>query len=38
LWYRYEAKRIDYYFEPRDIKFVDGKFTKEWPPGLLIKL
>lgn len=29
LWYRYEAKRIDYYFEPRDIKFVDGKFIKE---------
>ena len=27
LWYRYEAKRIDYYFEPTDIKFVDGKFT-----------
>ena len=29
LWYRYEAKRIDYYWEPTDIKFVDGKFTME---------
>jgi hypothetical protein len=29
LWYRYEAKRIDYYFEPTDIKFVDGKFIRE---------
>jgi hypothetical protein len=26
-WYRYEAKEVNYYFEPIKVSFVDGEFT-----------
>lgn len=26
-WYRYEAKDINYYFEPRNVNFIDGVFS-----------
>jgi hypothetical protein len=26
-WYRYEAKDVNYYFEPVKVSFVDGGFT-----------
>ena len=27
-WYRYEARNIDYFWEPQPVAFKDGKFTR----------
>lgn len=26
-WYRYEAKDVNYYFEPLEVSFIDGEFA-----------